>query len=83
MRAEEESCSKQGQKEKKRLAPANNPLFQHVPLHISKLKSSARKGGLLNIKRPLAVSSRTHPSPPGAAPEAYRALCSVGLAELE
>lgn len=82
MRAEK-SCSKQGRKEKKRLAPANNPLFQHVALHISKLKSSARKGGLLNIKRPLAVSRRAHHSPHGAAPEAYRALCCAGLAELE
>lgn len=36
--------SKQGWRENERLAPANNPLFQHVQPHISKLKWNARKG---------------------------------------
>lgn len=74
----EKSGSKQGQKEKERLAPTNNPFFQHMWLHISKLKLSARKkGGLLNIKRPLAASRQPHPTPPISALEACRALCAV------
>lgn len=40
---EDEGCGKQGQKEKERLAAANNPLFQHVQLYIYKLKLSAKK----------------------------------------
>lgn len=76
---EDEGCGKQGQKEKERLAAANNPLFQHVHLHISKLKLSAKKKRLLNIKHPLASSDQAHHIPPSSAQEA----CSAGFAELQ
>lgn len=74
MRAGEEGCSKQGRREKERLAPANNPLFQHVQLHISKLKWSARKGAYktLNV---LWLHRGVHiPTPPSSALEACRVL---------
>lgn len=78
MRAEEgEPCSKQGRREKDRLAPANNPLFQHVQLHISKLKWSARKGtyktlNVLWLRRCLHVNT-----PPSSAPGGYRILLDL------
>lgn len=69
--------SKQGRREKDRLAPANNPLFQHVQLHISKLKWSARKGAYktLNV---LWLRRCSHVNtPPSCAPGAYRILLDL------
>lgn len=68
---------KQGRGEKERLAPANNPLFQHVQLHISKLKQSARKGAYktLNV---LWLNCCVHIiHPPSSAPGACRILCDL------
>lgn len=81
MRAGEEGCSKQGRREKERLTPANNPLFQHMQLHISKLKSSARKGAYktLNV---LWLHRGVHITPLPAlpqGPEEYCGICSAGV----
>lgn len=81
MRAGEEGCSKQRRREKERLAPANNPLFQHVQLHISKLKWSARKGAYktLNV---LWLYRGVHITPLPAlpwGPAEYCGICSAGV----
>lgn len=81
MRAGEEGCSKQGRREKERLAPANNPLFQHVQPYISKLKWSARKGAYktLNV---LWLNRCVHITPLPAlpwGPAEYCGICSAGV----
>lgn len=83
MRAEEEGCGKQGRGEKERLAPANNPLFRHLQLHISKLHWSARKRAYktLNV---LWLHSGVHIPPLTALPSGpaeYCGICSAGVNE--
>lgn len=83
-----------GRREKQRLARANNPpppivRFQHVRLHISKLKRSARKRGAYKILNVLRLGPpRAHYTPPSSAllgmegggwPTEYCGICSAAV----